>query len=292
MAISDISCENYKPLRIEYVYALRCPITFEIFYVGKTQDISYRFKQHLSEATNKTTAVNKAKIAIIRRAMSEGLIPIVSIIDQTEIRTHIDKMHSAHKEIYWMQQYNKIGWELTNKSGIASPIEWSDYSRYLMKVRKREEPPTSWYYFGKDSFGNDIYDRKRMKRDGWSFVVPKPEPIQNNYNPWLNSRFKHKMGINDVVTNTGQDKILVSTVVFPEQPSWTIECARSIPYYEIIEDFDEDEDCDLELDMSDYEPNVDDEPDDYKEDDECANIGEKHWDRSVYINSLTIEKIG
>lgn len=53
----------------------------------------------------------------------------------------------------------------------------------------------------------------------------------------------------------------VSTVIFPEQPAWTLEFAKDIPHYDLMEDLDEDmsdfEDEETEGDYSDYEPEPD-----------------------------------
>lgn len=50
MAISKWCATKYPPKYIEYVYSLRCPIDYEIFYVGKTIHPKERLNAHISES--------------------------------------------------------------------------------------------------------------------------------------------------------------------------------------------------------------------------------------------------
>lgn len=82
---------------------------------------------------------------------------------------------------------------------------------------------------------------------------------------------------------------LVVTEIFPEQPQWSLEFAKSIPPAEtLMEDLDFDDE--LEYDDSDYEPDSDfeNEP---MEADITPLISEIEYDKSLLVNSLSIQKI-
>lgn len=202
MGISKICATTFKPHYTEYVYSLRSPINWQIFYVGKTQSMNMRFGQHLGEA--KKNPLKTAKNTIINEILSEGLCPIMREIDKTYVRTSLDKYHAAYKEVFWIKFYNEIGWNLVNVKDINADLECFDYSRYIRKISQRKYND---YFFRKDADGNDIYDLKRLSMDGYAPPEEKkPEeewkPSWNEnfisfggYNPYKNPRWREKVDL-------------------------------------------------------------------------------------------------
>src|SRR5690242_2169999 len=107
MVISKFCATDYKPRFTQYVYSLRNPLSNDIFYVGKTSNTYTRLLQH-------SLLELGPKAEIIRELKSRKLRPVMEIIDQTDIRTKIDSMQAEYKEIYWIQKYISIGWNLLN----------------------------------------------------------------------------------------------------------------------------------------------------------------------------------
>lgn len=203
MGISKICATEFRPHYIEYVYSLRSPINWEIFYVGKTQSLNLRFGQHLGEA--KKNPLKTAKNSIINEILSSGLCPIMREIDKTYVRTKIDKYHAAYKEVFWIKFYKEIGWDIVNVKDVNADLECFDYSRYVRKITQRVY---SDYFFRKDGEGNDIYDLKRLSMDG--YAPPQEEKTENKewkpfwdekfisfggYNPYMNARWREKVNL-------------------------------------------------------------------------------------------------
>lgn len=95
---------------ITFIYVLRCPITNEIRYVGKTNNPLQRFKAH----NNKARDVNTYKRNWINSLRKEGLKPVFEIIEECSIDIW------KEREKYWIEFYIKEGCKLTNyitKSG-------------------------------------------------------------------------------------------------------------------------------------------------------------------------------
>lgn len=86
------------------IYTLRDPITNEIRYVGKTNNISERYKAHLNKARkhqiHKKNWINSLK--------NKGLKPIIEIIDIVPITEWI------FWEKYWISQMKTWGFNLIN----------------------------------------------------------------------------------------------------------------------------------------------------------------------------------
>ena len=78
-----------------YIYTLSHPITNEVRYVGKTINVSRRFKQHLHDKRH------SHKASWVRSLKSEGLKPIMTILE-----TCTDNWQE--REIFWISQYNNL----------------------------------------------------------------------------------------------------------------------------------------------------------------------------------------
>ena len=65
-------------MSMAYIYALVDPITFEIRYIGKTNNQYQRYHQHLSE-NNKTY-----KCHWVQSLLARGLLPILQILEEVD----------------------------------------------------------------------------------------------------------------------------------------------------------------------------------------------------------------
>lgn len=62
------------------IYALRCPTTNDIRYIGKANDSQKRLKTHLRDSSRRNTPV----YCWIRKLISQKLIPIVEVLKVTD----------------------------------------------------------------------------------------------------------------------------------------------------------------------------------------------------------------
>lgn len=200
MDISNICASECRPKYTEWVYTLRCPDTFDIFYVGKTIDLKQRLFQHIQEAKSSRSIKNDKKCAYINKILATGRNPVMGIIDKTEIRIQIDKYYAFYKELFWIKLYNKIGWNLTNVKDTDARLDLTDYFQYKIKRSKRSY---SEYYYGIDINGNLIYDIQRILNDGLRIPEIEQKPEEKIYNPWHNTRFITKNGL-DAEDYTGE----------------------------------------------------------------------------------------
>ncbi len=252
------------------IYVLRNPATEEIFYVGQTKmPLETRLGGHIAE-----TGANRDKINYIKEILETGQKPIIEAIETIATKCYIDTMAVNEREIYWIKYHKSLGCNLLNKASTAPDTKCREYHGYLAAIKRRE---TSWHYYycGKTAGGYQVYDEAKLKADG--FVLRQPEPprqvdkteYKHPYNPFENNKYRLKNGLPEIKTPDyfGSN---VTTTVFPEQPSWSFEFAKSIPPYKSlkvemflemqIDDCDF-EDNELDLDMSDYEISEDNEPD-------------------------------
>ena len=86
-----------------HIYTLEHPVTGEIRYVGKTNNISKRLSRHCKESSN----THKANwITGIRNL---GLKPVLKIVDSFETESEC-----YEAEIYWISQFKSWGFRLVN----------------------------------------------------------------------------------------------------------------------------------------------------------------------------------
>ena len=89
---------------MNYIYTLMDPVSNQIKYVGKTDNISGVLESHLSESKNKIKRIH----FWIQSLLELGLKPIVEIID--EIESEIEP-----NEQYWIGQIKSWGFDLVNE---------------------------------------------------------------------------------------------------------------------------------------------------------------------------------
>lgn len=85
-----------------YIYILSDPITKEIRYVGKTNNLKLRYRNHISVKSKTHTS------SWIISLKSKGLRPIMDVIEYTTL----DEWEEAEK--YWIKYYRDNGYNLTN----------------------------------------------------------------------------------------------------------------------------------------------------------------------------------
>ncbi len=81
-----------------YIYILRHPETFEVKYVGKTNNIKRRFAQHKSKKCLEKTGSKKLASWILK-LLSNDLLPIMEIIEECDDNW-------SEREKYWISYYS------------------------------------------------------------------------------------------------------------------------------------------------------------------------------------------
>jgi len=267
---SHISC--YK------IYTLTNPISNEIFYVGQTiLSLQERLSGHISQ----TGASNRDKINYIKEILNQGEKPIIKEVETIHTKCYIDKASVNERENYWIKYYRSIGCTLLN---IANPKNY-EYQNYLSSIKKGE---TSYHYYlcGKTAGGYEVYDEQKLNADGFVLRQNYPPPpsekyfvADHYYNPLENNTYRLKIGLPIIQNKDIRNSVITDS--FPLQPKWTSEFAASIPPYKSIKvemalemqnDLSDFEPEPMELDNSDFEPDADNEPDNYES-----------WDNSMFF---------
>jgi predicted GIY-YIG superfamily endonuclease len=149
IGVSGFCATRFRPRSIDYVYSLRSPITYDIFYVGRTSSPKDRLWAHKSTYN------------------FSGKPPIMRIIDSTPIRTTIDEWEAEYKEVFWIQKYNEMGWPLLNKTNTSADLSRFQYYSAYLRPRAAGIKVPIWYYeyvLPKEGMGV-IYDRNRLSND-------------------------------------------------------------------------------------------------------------------------------
>ncbi len=99
------------------IYTLTNPLTKQVFYIGKTQNLIGRLQQHI----NASRTGKSQKDAIIFDIISNGCCPIINEIDSVDCVYQEDEDRVSELEAYWMQQFKCWGFDITNVVGIEYP---------------------------------------------------------------------------------------------------------------------------------------------------------------------------
>jgi hypothetical protein len=184
MSVSNINIDTLPAKYSEYVYSLRCPICYKVFYVGRTKDLNTRLKSHIYQSNIK----NNTKDKIIQNIISNGLVPIMRVIEEIKVKIPLDKYHAGVREIYWIDFYKKIGWDISNIMNSDGDSSRMAYYVHYRKIRPFTSKLAEMYEYGVDESGKTIYDLKRMDNDG-VYV-----PFENKkYDPFSNPRWLSKI---------------------------------------------------------------------------------------------------
>lgn len=87
-------------MKIQFIYALICPIDSTIKYIGKTTDLTVRLQGHLNYALKRDHLQGKHKW--LRDLNSQNLKPIVKILEECT------NENWQEREIYWIDFYRSI----------------------------------------------------------------------------------------------------------------------------------------------------------------------------------------
>jgi hypothetical protein len=146
------------------IYALRNSVTNEVGYIGKTNDISKRFKQHMSEARindDKPTKNigNPRKVFWIHSNIDN------IVIDELEAGISTDN-EAAKREVFYIDKLSKEGHNLTNSANIMTfPYHHVRFNRKSAQVFDRypggyfiaSSQRLDWYLLGKFLFSRDYF---------------------------------------------------------------------------------------------------------------------------------------
>jgi hypothetical protein len=91
-----------------YIYGLKCPISGEIRYIGKTNDIKRRLRSHIRES--KKDGNKRYVYCWIKSLIKETKKPHIEIIDVVDINEW------KFWEMYWISQFKAWGFKLTNST--------------------------------------------------------------------------------------------------------------------------------------------------------------------------------
>jgi hypothetical protein len=146
------------------IYALRNSVTNEVGYIGKTNDISKRFKEHISEARINDTKPTK------RISNPRKVFWIHSNIDNIvidELESGILSAWEAQKrEVFYIVKLSKEGHNLTNSADILTmPYHYVRFNRKGSQVFDRYPRAYSiasghkldWYLLGSFLFSRDYF---------------------------------------------------------------------------------------------------------------------------------------
>lgn len=237
------------------VYVLKHPDTNEIFYVGQTfKGLKSRLAGHITESNTS----NSTKSAYIKSIIETGKKPIIEAVEVINGKCYIDKVFALSRELFWIKYFKDLGNPITNSVGVQSDGEHREYQGYLASIKMGE---TSWSYYlcGETSDGVQVYDREKIMSDGFKF----PESIKHHFNnpwydPWASKRFNQKLQYES--RQCIPDTIDGIKIFKLEEPQWSEEFKKEIPYscifcerdywwddadYELEEDFEPD--CDNEI---------------------------------------------
>lgn len=101
---------------MQIIYALIDPRDGKEFYIGRTEDLYRRFKQHLN-----CEGKNDSKNALIRELQSLFLVPIMKTLEIVA-----DAALAAQRESYWIRHFRYLGHVLSNDTIFSPPVEIKD----------------------------------------------------------------------------------------------------------------------------------------------------------------------
>ena len=90
-----------------YIYSLSCPKTGDIKYIGKAENVLYRYKKHIEESLR--GKITK-KCHWIKSLLNNGLKPVLNIED------YVDNNDWKFWEMYYISLYKYYGFDLKNST--------------------------------------------------------------------------------------------------------------------------------------------------------------------------------
>lgn len=101
-----------------YIYALLDPDTRDVHYIGKTDDMAKRLKNHLQPAALK---IRCRRTSWLKGLLKKGKKPLMVMLEEVE------QEHWKQKECYWIAFYRALGAHLMNTAeggGGGVKPEW------------------------------------------------------------------------------------------------------------------------------------------------------------------------
>jgi GIY-YIG catalytic domain-containing protein len=99
-----------------YIYALHCPISKTVRYIGKSVNPTKRFQQHIYFARTGRSRHHAAQW--IRKVLAAGLEPTLEIF--YEVKEDEDWREA---ERFWISEAESFGWRLTNTTAGGDGVE-------------------------------------------------------------------------------------------------------------------------------------------------------------------------
>ena len=109
-----------------YIYALGCPKTLEVRYLGKSQNPQKRYIAHVSAALRGVYDHHTARW--IRRLAAEGLKPVLRVLEEVP-----EGKCWREAERWWIAEGLNLGWPLTNSTAGGDGLSFltlEDEQRY------------------------------------------------------------------------------------------------------------------------------------------------------------------
>lgn len=148
---------------MQIIYALIDPRDKLEFYIGRTDDLFRRFKEHLS-----CVGTNEEKNARIRELQALYLVPIMETIELVE-----NDGFAGRREAYWIRHYLSQGRKLLNLQ-IEMPFTFDEFASIMKgyasttpKVEEIEVAPTE--LIPMEQFQYHVVKGVRRKRTYVSF---------------------------------------------------------------------------------------------------------------------------
>ncbi len=121
-----------------YIYILIDPLTNEVRYCGKTNDVKVRIAGHLKEKRS-----NKDKINWVKNLKLQKVKPLLSIIDE------VSEEEWSFWEKYWISQLKCWGFDLLNKtnggeSGVTGFRHTKEARRKISEKQKGRTMSPEW----------------------------------------------------------------------------------------------------------------------------------------------------
>jgi hypothetical protein len=111
---------------MRYIYVLKDPKTLEIKYVGQTNNVDRRYRDHIRRSLKEDDEeYNTYKSRWIRKIINLGLKPLVEVIDECQ-----SYEESNEKENKWVAHFYESGSQLTNSHS-------TDVTEHSQETRKK-----------------------------------------------------------------------------------------------------------------------------------------------------------
>lgn len=115
-----------------FIYALKCPKTGEIRYIGRANNPRLRYTQHRNAQSRKGR--NSPATQWITELRSEGLSPLMAILETIQAAPPYNESIGKQREKVWIAKYLENGASLLNIYARPEPSYLSDYRRRALGV--------------------------------------------------------------------------------------------------------------------------------------------------------------